>query len=128
MKKMILLFSHTLSDIQKHEAITQLHVEEFIYLSAELQTIWSDIAPDIKDINAQLEPIKRFISLHVSSNDIALIQGDFGATYMMVNFCKNRDIECFYSTTKRVLSEYQNDEYQRVKESIFEHRRFRKYA
>jgi len=44
-KKMILLFSHTLTDKQKEDAKQKWQVD-FVYLPKELQRIWSDISPD----------------------------------------------------------------------------------
>jgi hypothetical protein len=127
MKKMLLLFSHQLTDAQKQDAKTHLHVKEFLTLPNELQTVWSNIPPDIESLGTLLTPIKDFIQQNIQKGDIALIQGDFGATYIMVSFAKNLGVTPVYATTKRKVSET-IESGKTVKKSIFEHRRFREYA
>ncbi len=58
-------------------------------LPLELQSIWSQVPTD-KDLifNDYLEDIKKFLMDNLNSGDFVLVQGDFGATYQMVNFCK----------------------------------------
>ncbi len=128
MKKMFLLFSHKLTSKQVADAQRQFAVNEFVYLPKDLQNIWSDISPDLKILTDLLEPIKQFLNENVAKNDVILIQGDFGAVYIMVNFCKSLGLKTVYATTKRMVSEFKNDNGQCVKKSIFEHRRFREYG
>ncbi|RLA78789.1 MAG: hypothetical protein DRG78_14305 [Epsilonproteobacteria bacterium] len=126
MKKMILLFSHKLSDEQKEEAKDKYRIEEFVYLSKELQQIWSNISPDLDSLSEVLKLIKEFTKQNANKNDVVLIQGDFGAVYTMVNFCKDLELVPVYATTKRIAQEYLEDN-KSVKKSIFEFRRFREY-
>jgi hypothetical protein len=126
-KKMILLFSHKLSDEQIEDAKTNYGVKDFIYLPADLQSIWSNIPPDINSLEDILKPIKNFVHKISHKNDIVLIQGDFGAVYEMVKFCKKRGFTSFYATTKRIATEYVENG-KTIKKSQFEHRRFREYG
>jgi len=125
MKKMILLFSHKLSENQIQTAQKEFNIKKFLYLPKELQKIWSNIDPDIENLN--LEAIKDFVKSISNKNDLVLIQGDVGACYTMVNFCKNLGLISVYATTKRVANEYKEGD-KIVKKSIFEFRRFRKYV
>jgi len=84
MKKMFLLFSHKLTSAEKQCAEELYGVEEFLYLPHDLQKIWSNISPDIKNILHYLEPLKKYLSNYAKKGDVVLIQGDFGATYHMV--------------------------------------------
>lgn len=127
MKKMFLLFSHTLSEEQKNDAIKSLHVKEFVYLDRELQALWSNIPTDTLSLHNTLIPIKNYLSSNVKKDDIALIQGDFGAVYCMVKFLKGLHVKCVYATTKRVVK-VENIDGKIVKKSIFEHRIFREYS
>jgi len=126
MKKMILLFSHRLTQAQRDEAIERLNVDEFVSLPQDLQTIWSNISPDIDSLQEPLESIKEFLETNSSQGDTVLIQGDFGAVYMMVNFCKERDLTPLYATTLRQVNEFIKDN-ESVKHSVFKFRRFREY-
>ena len=127
MRDAYLLFSHQLSDAQKRELTQTWGVKEYIHLPKELQTIWSNISPDLENLGEMLEPIKFFLASHSKKGDIALIQGDFGAVYTMVNFAKSLELVAIYATTKRDVIEEMIDG-KSVKKSIFEHRRFREYG
>lgn len=123
---MILLFNHTLTSAQKKDAQTSLGVERFTALPPELQEIWSHIPPEIQTLKSILKPIKEFVSQTSTKNKYILIQGDFGATYEMVNFSKSLGLIPVYATTKREVLEIQKD-HKIFKESIFKHIMFRKY-
>ncbi len=123
---MFLLFSHKLTPLQIKDAEDFLQVEEFIYLPKELQNSWSQIPPDKDDISSFIKPIKGFLSQNAKSGDFVLIQGDFGATYEMVNFCKKQNFIPIYSTNKRVAKEITKDN-KIVKISEFLHSMYRKY-
>ena len=126
MKKMFLLFSHQLTPLQEDDARENWNVEEFIYLPKALQEIWSNIDPDAEKLYEILLPLKQFIAEHFCPDDMALIQGDFGATYQMVQEIKYLKGIAVYATTKRKICEYQKGG-KMIKESQFEHRRFREY-
>ena len=127
MGKMILVFSHKLTQEQKDDAIKNFGIKEFLSLPKELQNIWSNISPDIQTLEKLLEPIKEFIKNNSKKDDVVLVQGDFGAVYIMVNFVKDLELLGVYATTKREVKEYQEDG-KLIKQSIFKHRRFREYG
>ncbi len=123
---MHLIFSHNLTDEQKADAIKTLGTEEFIYLPNELQQKWSNVPPDLERLNDFLSPIITYLKTNVRPNDYVLVQGDFGATYITVNFVKQLQATPIYATTKRqVIEVIEQDKI--IKKSIFKHERFRKY-
>ncbi|MCQ6253565.1 MAG: CRISPR-associated protein Csx20 [Methanocaldococcus sp.] len=123
---MFLLFSHNLTDDQINDARENLKVDKFIYLPKELQNIWSNIPPEIEDITDYLKPIKEFLKNNANDGDYVLIQGDFGATYNMVNYAFENNLIPIYATTKRVVKEVIEDgKVITIRE--FKHCRFRKY-
>lgn len=126
MNKMFLLFSHTLTKNQKDDAMKSFGIEEFIYLPKELQELFSNVPNDLKKLSEYLTPIKLFLKQYSKEGDFVLIQGDFGATYILVNFAKSLKLKAVYSTTKRVTQEFEEDG-KIIKKSIFEHERFREY-
>ncbi|AXX84688.1 CRISPR-associated protein Csx20 [Aliarcobacter skirrowii] len=126
MNKMFLLFSHTLTKNQKDDAMKSFGIEEFIYLPKELQELFSNVPNDLKKLSEYLTPIKLFLKQYSKEGDFVLIQGDFGATYILVNFAKSLKLKAVYSTTKRVTQEFEEDG-KIIKKSIFEHERFRDY-
>lgn len=121
---MILLFSHTLSEEQIIDAKSKYGVGEFVYLPKNLQQLWSNFNPELEQLT--LDDFKSFLSQNANQGDVVLIQGDFGATFAMVNFALERGLVPVYATTQREVVEVVEDG-QTVKKSIFKHRRFRRY-
>lgn len=107
---MLLIFSHKLTDLQIQSAKNDLNVEKFEYLPPNLQHTWSHIPPDEKDINPYLIDIIKWIDNVAFKDDFILVQGDFGATYKIVNYCKSKGLNVFYSTTKREATEMENED------------------
>ena len=126
MKKMILLFSHKLTPQQIRNAQDSFGVNEFVTLDTNLQHIWSNVPSDLEDIVTYLQPVRNYLIEQIESDDVVLIQGDFGATHAMVLFVKSLGGEAVYATTKRNVVEKGIDG-KIVKTSIFEHIRFRKF-
>ena len=126
LKKMFLLFSHQLTPKQKDDAINSLKVEELISLPPDLQELWSNIPPEIEDLDVYLKPIFNYLKENLKSGDYALVQGDFGATCKVANFIKELNAIAVYATTKRDAIEKIVDG-KVVKTSTFEHIRFRRF-
>lgn len=126
MKKLFLLFSHTLTKAQQEDAFNSLGVEEFVSLPIELQTLWSNIPPQLTKLDDYLEPLKAYIRNKAKVGDVFLIQGDFGACCQMVNFVKELGFMAVYSTTIRNAVEKTIDG-KIEKVSCFEHVIFRLY-
>ena len=126
MKKMFLLFSHNLTQIQIDDAKNNLDVVEFVSLSQDLQELWSNIPSELISLKEYLLPFRNFLAENSNFEDVVLIQGDFGAVYQMVNFANDLGLKSVYATTTRLIEEIIVDE-KTVKKSIFEHRRFREY-
>ena len=126
MKKMFLLFSHTLTPAQEVDAKKSLGVDEFVALPQELQELWSNIPPQLTTLDEYLEPLKEYILKNSSKDDVFLIQGDFGGCYNMVNFVKSHGMVAVHSTTTRdVVEKTVNGKVEKF--SRFEHVIFRLY-
>ena len=126
MKKLFLLFSHTLTPAQELDAKERLGIENFVSLPDELQGLWSNIPPQLTELSDYLEPLKAYIGNHAEVGDVFLIQGDFGGCYEMVNFVKSLGFTAVHSTTKRDVEEKMvNGKVEKF--SRFEHVNFRNY-
>ena len=126
MSKMFLFFSHKLTDEQIKDAKENLKIKEFVYLPKDLQEKFSNVPPEIDDIKKYSEIFIDFIKKNMKKEDFALIQGDFGVVYHLVNFCKKNNIKAVYSTTKRISKEKEING-KIVKVSEFKHVKFRFY-
>ncbi|MBL0708246.1 MAG: hypothetical protein JJW00_04285 [Sulfurimonas sp.] len=126
MHKMFLIFSHKLREEQKEDATTSLNIKEFVELPDKLQELWSNIPAELKSLDRYLLPLQRYIDSNALEGDVILIQGDYGATALMVEFCKEKGFVAVYSTTKREVKESLEDN-KVIKTSTFKHVIFRGY-
>ena len=88
--------------------------------------MWSNISPSDENILYVLNRYKKELMLEATAGDILLVQGDFGATYNMINFAKNIGIKTIYATTKRIVQELAIDG-KTVTRREFKHEKFREY-
>ena len=123
MKKMFVLINHNLTQEQKSQALKVFGVEDIINITDDT---WSNINPADENILYALNTYKKELMLEAEAGDILLVQGDFGATYNMINFAKNIGIKTIYATTKRVVQELIIDG-KSVTRREFKHEKFREY-
>ena len=125
-KKMILLFSHNLTNLQIEDAKASLQVEEILYLPANLQEIWSNVNPEI-DERENLEEIKKYVRENLNKNDFVLIQGEWGYSYEMVKWSKNESFVPIYSASRRDYQEEVDNEGNVINTHIFKHVKYKIY-
>jgi len=126
MKKIILLFSHTLTDVQMQDAMATFGVEVSLALPENLQTLWSNVPAELEALGEYLQQFNDYLKKELNQGDVVLVQGDFGATCAMVSTVRLLGGVAVYATTKRNVVERLVDD-KMVKTSIFEHVRFRVY-
>lgn len=127
MRVMFLLFNHSLTDEQTQDAKDSFKIESFVSLPQNLQSIWSNIPPELENLTEYLQPIKEFIAQNAQKGDYILIQGDFGASFQLVEFANSCELISVYATTKREVKEELKDG-KVQKTSVFKHVQFRKYT
>lgn len=125
-KNMLLIFSHTLTPEQEKDARENLEVDRFINLPPELQEKWSNIPPELQDLEAYLQDIFKLIDDMAEPGDFALIEGEPGSTYSVVNYCIGKEVTPVYSTTTRKITEENVADGVKT-HRLFKHVRFRKY-
>jgi len=126
-RNMFLIFNHTLTKSQEEDARGSWGIHCFAYLPDNLQQIWSQVDPQ-GDINTSgLEEITRWVSDNVKTDDLVLVQGEFGATFYLVDFCLQNGLIPVYATTLRVAEETVTEDGRIENKHIFKHVNFRKY-
>ncbi|MDR0676857.1 MAG: hypothetical protein LBF97_07470 [Elusimicrobiota bacterium] len=123
MKKLFTLINHNLLESQLAEAKEVLKIDEIVNLS---DSTWASIDPYEEKVADKLNAYKKRLQDEAKNGDYLLVQGDFGATYSMVNFAFANDIVPIYATTKRVFNERIVDG-KIIITREFIHARFRKY-
>ena len=125
---LFLLFNHRVTAAQQSAARKQLGVAALITLPPELQQLWSQIPPEFPALAAYLEPLESWLASRAQAGDYVLIQGDFGATFLMVRFALNHDLIPVYATTSRqAIEEHLPDGAVKMVHR-FQHQMFRKYG
>ncbi|MEA1947029.1 MAG: CRISPR-associated protein Csx20 [Thermodesulfobacteriota bacterium] len=125
---LFLIFNHRLTQIQKDDARASLGVGHIINLPTNLEKLWQQIPVDLSKIDNYLAPIKKWLSEQSSMSDYVLIQGDFGATFIIVQFAFEKGLIPIYSTSRREAVEEHNDEGTVKLTHNFKHVMFRKYG
>lgn len=125
--RMFLLFSHKLTAEQIQNAKENFGISEFVYLPENLQKIWSNIPPEG---SLDMSPfLIYFQEMKLSSPDIVLVSGDFGATVFMVDRIQNQfNCRAVYATTAREVVEKTLPDGSIKKESVFKFVQFRKFT
>jgi hypothetical protein len=127
-KKLFHIFNHTLTDAQVDDAREHLGVECIVSPPERLQNLWRQVPADLEGIDGYLAPVKDWLAAEGRPGDFVLVQGDFGATWIMVNHAFKLGLVPVYSTTERQAEETITGDGAVRLVHHFQHRRFRRYG
>lgn len=127
-KKMFLVFNHMLTQGQETQAKDVWGVTSFITLPPGLNKIWKQIPADLENISNVILPVQQWLKKEANENDVVLIQGDFGATWLLVDFALRVKLIPVYSVTQRDAREVVQPDGSIKTTHVFNHRRFRLYS
>ncbi|MEA3360301.1 MAG: CRISPR-associated protein Csx20 [Thermodesulfobacteriota bacterium] len=128
MSNLFLIFNHEITSVQESDAYSSLGVREITDLPLHLKELWRQIPPNLAEIKTYLWPVKTWLEQQAAESDYVLIQGDFGACYIMVNYAFEIGVIPIYSTTTRdATEEYDHDGSVRLIHQ-FKHQTFRRYG
>lgn len=103
--KLLVIFNHSLTGEQRDDARQALGVEEIVLPPSEVCQAWAQIPADLPDLATYLTPIRAWLAETARPGDYVLVQGDFGATYLLVRFALAAGYVPIYSTTARQARE-----------------------
>lgn len=128
MPDLLLLFNHTITDAQHKDAVQQLGIKRIIEPPPAIRAAWSALPPEEAALVPVLQPVVTWLDATASAGDYVLVQGDFGACWLLVNHCLQQGYIPVYSTTRRhAVEEHLDDGTVRLVHR-FSHVRFRKYG
>lgn len=126
MKRLLVVFSHKLTEKQENDARATLGVTSFFYPPWEVQKILMDIPAQAASVSEILTPVVAWLNNHLQPKENVLIQGEFGTTFLLVDLVFRKGGIPVYSTTRRYHREAAYGD-NVIIEKIFEHERFRVY-
>jgi len=127
-RALILLFNHHLTPDQEQDARRSLGITRVVEPPEPLRELWGNVPPDLAELGAYLDPIQQWLAAHSRPGDYVLIQGDFGATYLMVISALQCGLVPVYSTTERQATEEPQPDGSIKLSHRFLHKRFREYG
>ncbi|MDE7315231.1 MAG: hypothetical protein K2N11_05955 [Mucispirillum sp.] len=127
MPNIFILLSHQFTEEQISDINSELQISSIIYMPENLYSLWSNIPPEPEKIHDILNPIRLWLKENAKSGDYALIQGDMGATYQMINYAFSINMYPCYTTTERISLQEKDDNGTVNLIKQFKHVRFRLY-
>lgn len=124
---LLVILSHDLTDKQIEEAKGRLKVDRIKTMPDELKDIWQNINPIGELPLDVLNRIINWIEKESEINDYVLVQGDFGSSFYIVDFCFKAGRIPIYSTSNRRVKEIKEGE-KILTKRIFKHETFRRYV
>jgi len=107
---LFLLFNHTITRSQEMDARASLGVRRIVSPPDSIRQIWGQVPPDLPAIGPYLGPVCAWLETEAYPGDHVLIQGDFGACWLMVQFAfENKLIPVYATTAREALEEHQAD-------------------
>jgi hypothetical protein len=127
MTSLFLIFNHKLTPEQENDAKISLGADRMVEMPSHLKELWRQIPPDSAQLSDYLRHFKDWLHAGSAKDDYALIQGDFGACFIMVNFAFEIGLIPVYATTRREAVEESLTDGTIKLTHQFRHQRFRKY-
>lgn len=125
MKKMYVAFSHQLTDAQTKDAAVSLNIKTFVYPSADIQKLISNIPDDMEARDVRALAWDVFNEAMENNCDYLFIAGQVELVHYALEQAKNSGyIQAINSITKRKSIETEVNGVV-TKTSIFEHVRWR---
>jgi len=127
MPNLFVLINHKLTRNQIKDSANFLRVNKIYEPEEEIKNIWSNISPEgALDLN-NLNLIINWLEISANKNDYVLVQGEFGSTFYIVDFCFQHGLIPIYATSKREYKEIKLEDGSVKRIHVFRHVQFRKY-
>ncbi len=125
---LFLLLNHALTPEQHADARTSLGVDAVVAPPEDVRGLWSNLPPELEGLFDALAPVRQWLAGNAQAGDFVLIQGDFGACWLMVLYARDNRLRPIYSTTRRQADELPQPDGSVSLVHHFRHVRFREYG
>lgn len=120
--------NHELTPHQEKEVKEVMKCRCIITPPKKIKDIWIKITPYGMIDTEALEEITDYLSIKAREGDYVLVQGEFGATFYIVDYCFWNGLVPVYATSERRYNERHTEEGSIERHHIFSHVQFRKYV
>jgi len=127
-KTLFQLFSHQLTADQQKCARKEFGVTRFQTPPERILHLWSQVPAKDTQISSFLSPVKTWLEQTAHKGDLVLVQGDFGATFLMVLHAFSLGLVPVYATTQRQARENKMPDGSVQMSHVFRFKRFRIYG
>ena len=125
---MYLLFNHSLTSDQEQDATTNHDVRTFVALPSPLQPLLSQVPPQAElNLQQYLQPLLQWLTGEVKPNDLLLIQGEPGVSFLLTTWAFQQGAIPLYATTERHAIEEKLPDGSIAVRHQFRHVAFRQY-
>jgi hypothetical protein len=124
--RMAVLLNHQLTGEQKENACKDLNIDEFVLMPKEIADIWSNSDPSDCSVLAYIKKVIGWLEESTSLGDYVIVQGDYGLTFAVVDWCLDNGRKAVYATTERIAKESRDENIIKVQRE-FRFVRFREY-
>ena len=127
MPRLFNITNHAITDEQRADAVATLGIDEVIETPPDVAYRWSTVPPELDSVCDYVQPVIDWLaSESLLYNDVVWVQGEWGAVFAIVQWCKENYIRCVYATTKRTAEEVKTDKGIQIMH-LFKHVRFRDF-
>lgn len=126
MRKLFVLTNHTVTAKQRANAVESLNVDTLVDLPPTLKQEWGTVPPELDSVCEYAAPFLDWLAANVADDDVVWVQGEWGVTVSVLDWCRARGVRCVYATTKREATEVHSAAGVQMTH-VFVHVRFRDY-
>ena len=120
------LLNHKLSAVQTQQ-LMERGVDHIIRPPESISALWQGIPPSGPLPVPSLGKITDWLQKNAKSGDFVLVQGEFGATCFIVDYCFQNKLIPIYATSERKYREEPQKDGSVVRIHRFSHVQFREY-
>lgn len=126
-RQAFLLLSHNLTLDQEDELTRIWHASQVCGMPEPVRKRWKEVPPETDSVREWIRPVLEWLESEAASGDLVIVQGDYGATCLVVSWAFRKGLVPVYATTNRVMEETVQPDGSVVQKRIFRHVRFRRY-
>jgi len=105
LQRLFLLFAHELTPAQTTTLRIQWQIEEIIIPPDNLREDLRTVPSRAESLQEYVDPVVCWLEREARNGDLALVQGEYGVVYLLVQHCFRLGITPVYATSKRELAE-----------------------